>query len=39
MDKEKFPGSDLRSSEEILRDEIENYEIALINEVKISKYP
>jgi len=33
MDEERFAGLDLRSSEE------RNYEIALVNEVEITKYP
>ena len=38
MDEERFAGFDLRSSEEIWRDEDPNYEIALVNEVEIMKY-
>jgi len=32
-------GWDLCSCEEIWRDEIGNYEITLVNEVEITKYP
>ena len=39
MDEERFVGFDLPSLEGIWRDEIENYEIALVNEMKITKYP
>jgi len=36
MDQERFAGLDLRY---IWMDEIENYEITLVNEVEITKYP
>ena len=39
MDQERFAGLDIYSFEEIQRDEIENYEITLVNDVEFTKYP